>query len=373
MGDHALLSPSSSKQWLNCPPSARLGEDVKDETSVFAEEGTEAHALCEYKVQKALGRVVEDPRPGMRYLDSVMEECSDAYRDFIMQIVEEEKAKGLKPSVFIEERLDVTAYVPGCFGTGDCIIISGNTLRIIDFKYGVGVPVDSEGNTQMMIYGLGAWELYSLIYDIEKVEMTIYQPRIGNISTSVLDACVLVEWAEKYLSPIAEKAWKGEGELKPGDWCRFCKVKAQCRARAEENMKLARMEFRKANLLSDEELSEVLAQGEHLVSWVNDVRDYAMALALQGKNIPGWKLVAGRAVRKYTDEDAVIAAVKNAGYDPFESKLLGITAMTSRLGRKGFDEVLGGLVRKAPGKPTLVAESDRRPAIAISDFKDMEE
>ena len=368
MGSHALLSASSSKRWLNCPPSARLCAEVEDTTSEYAKEGTDAHTLCEYKVKTMLGIEMQDPTADLSYYDEEMERCANDYACYIMEGLEDIKAYCNDPLVLIEQRLDFSKYVPDGFGTGDCLIVADNTLYIIDFKYGKGVEVDSEDNPQMMCYAIGALELFDRLYDIENVCMIIFQPRIENISVSNMSVTELYNWAENTLKPIAQLAYEGKGEFKAGDHCQFCKIKATCRKRAEYNMELAKYDFEEPAELTDEEVSEILVKSGDLVSWISDVKEYALKQAIQGKNYPNLKLVEGRSNRKYLNEEEVAAAVTNAGYDPYEKKLLGITSMTNLLGRTKFNEVLGNLIYKPQGKPTLVLESDKRPAMQINDF-----
>ena len=373
MGSHALLSASSSKRWLNCPPSARLCAEVEDTTSEYAKEGTDAHTLCEYKVKKMLGIDMQDPTNSLSYYNEEMERCAEEYASYILEIIEEAKQYCKDPLVLIEQRLDFSRYVPDGFGTGDCLIIADKTLHIIDFKYGKGVEVDSEDNPQMMCYAVGALELFDNLYDIENVCMVIYQPRIENISVSSMNITELYNWAENTLKPIAELAYEGKGEFKAGDHCQFCKIKATCRKRAEYNMELAKYDFEEPAELTDEEVSEILIKSGDLVSWVSDVKEYALNQAIQGKNYPNLKLVEGRSNRKYLNEEEAAKAVIAAGYDPYEKKLLGITSMTSLLGKTKFNEVLGKLIYKPQGKPTLVLESDKRPAMQINDFIDERE
>lgn len=368
MGSHALLSASSSKRWLNCPPSARLCAEVEDTTSEYAKEGTEAHTLCEYKVKTMLGIEMQDPTADLSYYDEEMERCANDYACYIMEGLEDIKTYCNDPLVLIEQRLDFSKYVPDGFGTGDCLIVADNTLYIIDFKYGKGVEVDSEDNPQMMCYAIGALELFDRLYDIENVCMIIFQPRIENISVSNMSVTELYNWAENTLKPIAQLAYEGKGEFKAGDHCQFCKIKASCRKRAEYNMELAKYDFEEPAELTDEEISEILIKSGDLVSWVSDVKEYALNQAIQGKNYPNLKLVEGRSNRKYLNEEEAARAVIAAGYDPYEKKLLGITSMTSLLGKTKFMEVLGDLVYKPQGKPTLVLESDKRPAMQINDF-----
>lgn len=373
MGNHALLSASSSHRWLNCPPSARLCEGYDDKGSNFAAEGSDAHSLCEYKLRKALGMEAKDPTEDLTWYDAEMEESASGYAAFVMELVAEAKKTCSDPVVLIEQRLDYSKYVQSGFGTGDCVLIADGTLHIVDFKYGRGVLVEAEDNPQMKLYALGALEIFDCLYDIETVSMTIYQPRRANVSTFTLTRQELLDWAETVLVPTAELAYAGDGEYHCGEWCQFCKAKADCRERARANMELARYEFRQPPLLTDEEVEEILGKLDSLMDWASDIKDYALQAAISGKHWSGYKLVEGRANRRYTDENAVVAAVKAAGYDPYdEPKLLGVTAMTTLLGRKQFNDILGGLITKPQGKPTLVPESDKRPAMTtiLDDFKE---
>ena len=372
MAKHALLSPSSAHMWLNCPPSAKLSAQFEDAGSEYAQQGTDAHSLCQYKVEKALGREVKDPTEDLTFYDAEMEGCAEDYAAFVAETISKVKETCPDPVVLIEQRLDFSQYVPGGYGFGDCIIIADGTMHVIDFKYGLGVLVSAEANPQMMCYSLGALMLLDGLYDIDTVSMTIFQPRRDNVSTYTISREALLCWAEETLEPTAKLAADGKGEFKAGDHCRFCKAKAVCRKRAEYNLELAKYDFEMPATLDDVEIAAILTQVDELVSWAGDLKDYALQQALSGKHYDGFKVVAGRSTRKYTDEAAVAAAVEKAGYDPFERKLLGITAMTANLGRKKFDEILGSLVYKAEGKPALVAETDKRPAInlAADDFKE---
>lgn len=375
MGRHALLSASSSKRWLNCTPSARLEEQFgREDAGPYAEEGTAAHALAEHKVKKCLRR--RSKRPVSDYQCDEMEECTDGYASYVMEQVELAKQDCKDPVVLIEQRLDYSAYVPEGFGTGDLLIVADKTLTVIDLKYGKGVAVDAEWNPQMMLYGLGALELFDAIYDIDTVRMTIYQPRLGSVSTWEISVSDLMAWVETELKPKAQLAIHGEGEFHCGSWCRFCKAKNTCRARAEEYLRLAQMEFKAPALLSDEEIAEVLKVADELAKWSGDVYAFATDEAItHGKKWTGFKLVEGRSSRKYTDEEEVAEAAKAAGYtDIYKKSLVGITEMEKLMGKKKFAEVLGKLVYKPQGKITLVTESDKRQEIqtvtAEADFKE---
>lgn len=369
---HARLSPSASERWLRCTPSVAITEDMPESTSAYADEGTDAHALCQFKVETMLGHVIPDPRPALSYYDQEMEDCSDEYAAYIQETMEKLKESGKQPVVFTEIRLDMSKFIPECFGTCDCCIITDDVLHIVDLKYGKGVEVSADHNTQMMIYALGALEMFGSIYSTSEILMTIFQPRIGNVSTWNISVDNLISWADGYLKPRALLASRGEGEQVAGEHCRFCKAKGSCRARADLNMELAAYDFKEPPLLSNSEVGEILSRLDELTAWTNDIRGYAFSAISRGEEIHGWKLVEGRSNRKYTDEEKVAAAVQEAGLDPYEHSVKGITAMTSMLGKKKFNELLGALVIKPNGKPTLAPESDKRPAIEIDDFNDEE-
>lgn len=291
-----------------------------------------------------------------------------------MEQLTEAKTHCKDPQVLVEQRLDFSKWVPEGFGTGDCLIVADDVLHIIDFKYGLGVLVEAEDNPQMMCYSLGALDIYDGIYDITSVKMTIFQPRRENVSTFTIKKEDLLKWADDFLKPTAELAFNGEGEFKAGDHCTFCKAKATCRKRAEYNLELAKYDFEMPASLSETEIAAILPKIDDLTAWAADIKEYALQQALSGTEYPGFKVVEGRANRKYTDEKAVAFVVKDNGYDPYEKKLLGITAMTSLLGKKKFEELLGALITKPQGKPTLVPASDKRPALntAKDDFSEEE-
>lgn len=372
MAKHAFLSASASHRWINCPPSAKLCEEVKDESSPYAQEGTDCHELCAYLVEKALGRDVTDPTENLTYYNGEMQNCAEEYCSFVLEQYEKAKTYCCDPLVFIEQRLDFSRYVENGFGTGDCVIIADEVLQIIDYKHGLGVLVESEGNTQMMCYALGALEAFDDLYDVNRIEMTIFQPRRDNVSTWSITKDDLLKWAEEVLKPTAALAYEGKGEFKAGDHCQFCKVKATCRKRAEANLELAKYEFTEPAKLDEDEIAEILPRIDQLISWGNDLKDHALKMAQSGTHYEGFKLVEGRSIRKFSDEQSVAFKVMAEGYDPYEKKLLGITAMSTLLGKKKFDELLGDLVYKPPGKPALVPESDKRPALnnAADDFND---
>ena len=370
MAKHALLSASSAHRWLNCPPSARLTESYEDKGSDYAAQGTDAHALCEYRLKQLLGIAAQDPTENMTWYDEEMEGCANDYTSYIADLITEAKTHCKDPVVLIEQRLDYSRYVESGYGTGDCLVIADDTLNVIDLKYGKGVEVEAAQNPQMMLYALGALELFDDLYDINAVTMTIFQPRRANVSIWTITKSDLYQWAENTLRPAAELAFKGEGKYHSGDWCQFCKAKHECRARADEQMALMRYDLKMPPLLTDEDVEDILGRVDQLVSWAEDIKEYALQSALSGKQWLGWKLVEGRSNRRYVDETAVADAVTAVGLDPFEHKLRGVTSMTSLLGRKRFDEMLGSLIEKPQGKPTLAPENDKRPAMNTNDFKD---
>ena len=377
MPKHAYLSASASHRWLACPPSAKLCANILDQASEYAQQGTDCHELCAYLVEKALGRDVIDPTENLTYYDAEMQNCAEEYRNYVLEQIEAAKEFCKDPQVMIEQRLDFSRWVENGFGTGDCVIVADEVLQIIDYKHGLGILVsagDDEhgGNSQMMCYALGALEVFGDIYDINQIKMTIFQPRRDNISTYTISKKNLLKWADEVLAPTAQLAYVGKGKFNAGDHCTFCKVKATCRKRAEYNLELAKYDFEMPATLDDTEIAAILEKVDEMISWGNDIKDYALQQAQSGVHFEGWKIVEGRSNRKYTDENAVADTVKDAGFDPYEKKLLGITAMSTLLGKKKFEELLGGLIYKPPGKPTLVPESDKRPAMntAKDDFKE---
>ncbi|MDD4291034.1 MAG: DUF2800 domain-containing protein [Clostridia bacterium] len=362
---HAVLSASSSHRWLNCNPSARLELEFEDRGTSAASEGTAAHALCEHKLKRRLK--LRSDRPTSSWDSDEMEGYTDDYADFVMEQVIKERRRDADTQVLIEQRLDFSCFVPDGFGTGDCIIVSKGRLHIIDFKYGQGVLVEAEDNPQMKLYALGAIRQFGEQYEIKKVKMTIFQPRRENVSTWETTAAKLKRWAEKDLKPKAEKAYKGEGHYCPGEWCLFCKAAVKCRARAEEKLRIAQGEFKLPPLLTDGEIESVLAKLADIKKWAEEIQEYALAQALGGKEWAGFKLVEGRSVRKYADEEEVAKAAKSAGYkDIYKQSLITITEMEKLMGKTDFNKVLGGLIVKPQGKPTLVPDTDKRPAISVS-------
>ena len=369
---HARFSPSSAERLIHCPPSLVLGEECgpEDNSTEYTAEGTEAHTLCEYLLKSALGEKVKDPRPGLKYYSAEMEECANGYKDEVLSIYEQLRLSDPETLISVEQRVGFTEYVKDAFGTSDCIMLGNGHMYVIDYKHGKGVPVsaegeDGKGNAQLKCYGLGAYLAFSPLYEIEEITLVVYQPRISNYSEYTLSPEELLKWAELELKPAAEQALRGEGEYACGSWCRFCKAKAVCRKRAEENLALAKYDFAPPANLEEDEINEILGKLEELKSWAEDIKEYAMQKALSGYVWADWKLVEGRSNRVFTDEEEAARVFEEAGYDPYEKRLKSLTAMETAMGKKRFREVMGGLVMKPQGKPTLVARSDKREEITM--------
>ena len=375
MAKHAFLAASASERWLHCPPSAKLCAQEDDQGSEYARQGSDAHALCEHLLLKALGRETRDPTEDLTYYDAEMQEAAEAYAAFVMEQVAEAKTVCHDPLICVEQTVDFSKWVQHGFGTADALIVADDTLYITDMKYGVGCLVtadgeDGTGNSQLKCYALGAIDTFGDLYDINRIRLSIFQPRRDNVDTFELTKADLLQWADDVLAPIAKLAYEGQGEFEAGNHCQFCRAKATCRKRAEYAMELAKYEFADAPTLDENEIAEILPQIDTLVSWAEDIKSYALNQALSGVRYPGFKLVAGRSNRKYADEAAVARVVSEAGYDPYDKKLVGITEMTKRLGKKRFEELLNGLLIKPEGKPVLVPATDTRPELnnAKNDF-----
>ncbi|WP_026478207.1 DUF2800 domain-containing protein [Alkaliphilus transvaalensis] len=375
MGAHARFSPSAAHRRLNCPPSLVLEEQFQDEESAYAAEGSAGHALAEHLIKKHLK--IRSKRPVSDYYSDDLLEAVDEYVSYVIGEIEQAKRECKDPIFSVEQRVDASEYVDECFGTADMVIVTDKVAHIIDLKLGKGVAVFAEDNPQLMIYGLGILSMAELLYDVEIVRMTIFQPRINNLSTWDIAPDELKNWGEAILKPRGAMALMGSGEFKSGNWCRFCKARNQCRTRAEQFLELAKMEFKAPALLSEEEIAEVLKVSEELSKWASDVYAYAQEQAIvHGKEWSGFKLVEGRSNRKYSSEEEVAEAAMTAGYkDIYKSSLVSITEMERLMGKKEFNKILGHLVYKPQGKITLVPESDKRNAInnttAAAEFQEV--
>ncbi len=368
---HALLSASGADRWIHCPPSARLTADMPEGVSEYAEEGTLAHAIGELRLRKQYTNPMGPQKyakemkklQASKYYKPEMDKAVDEYFDLVKQIcLSYEKT----PHVAIELRLDLSDYVPESFGTGDCVIVGGNTLHIVDYKHGQGVPVSAEWNPQLMLYGLGALKQYEMFYPIERVILHICQPRIGNISEYEIGVITLKGWSEQ-LKPVAQQAFKGEGEFASGEWCRFCKAKAQCRARAEHHLSVEDdFKMTPPALLTNAEIGEALKRSQFLAKWVTDLEEFALRECLNGGEVPGWKAVEGRSNRAFTNVEDAFKAVIASGTDEavlYTREPITLTAVENLLGKKSFAETLADYIIKPPGKPTLAPETDKRQAI----------
>lgn len=372
-GEHAKLSPSSAHRWLVCTPSAALEAKYPDQGSEYASEGTLAHSLAELETRRLLGQMTHDEHYARhhkitqdRQYTQEMQEAADAYAQLVSARLKLRKKKCADAIVDLEQRLDLSAVVPESFGTGDCIIVAEPVLEIIDLKYGKGVKVDAQDNPQLMLYALGALALYDGLYDIKKVVMHIFQPRLSSEpSTAEMTAAALRKWAKQVVAPKAALAFNGEGEYQPDpEACRFCRARGDCRARANQFLELWD-ENPTPGLLSRGEQGAILAKAKDMKKWLSDLETAVTGALIGGEAVPGWKMVEGRSVRKITDPDKVIAAFTAAGYDPallYERKLISLTQMEKDFGKKAVNETIGSLIEKPKGAPTLAPESDKRPA-----------
>lgn len=380
MRAHAILSASGAHRWLNCPPSARLEQKFPDRAGASAEEGTFAHKWAEMALAEHFGKIasgdykafVKKARKSQWYSQS-LSDYADEYINMVIDKVEDCDGK-----LMLEQRLDFSQWVPQGFGSGDAVIIGRNRIEVCDLKFGKSVPVVAEDNPQLRLYGLGAYSIARMLgIDVEEVQMTICQPRNGGISTEILSVSKLLKWGDA-IKPIAQQAMAGLGEPQPGEWCRFCKAVPRCRKLAEHNL-MCEDSFDDPALMEDEELARLLAKADMVKSYVTKLKDYAYAEALNGREWPGWKLVEGRANRKYRNEETIAIILNKNGYADsqiFKPKaLIGLTDMQKLLGRKNFDALLGDEVIRPEGAPVLVPESDKRPAIneAESYFEDLDE
>ena len=362
---HALLGASSSARWLVCTPSARLEAMFPDEQSPYAAEGTVAHDLAEAILRHKLeGKKA----PKLDDYSAEMIEAVNRYVDICEEKVNEARARSSDAEAMIEARLDFSRWVPEGFGTGDMVIVADGILEVIDLKYGKGVPVSAVENTQMRLYALGAYDVNEFLYDVKTVRMTIVQPRLDSVSTDEMSLEELLDWGED-IKPIAQRAWDGIGECTPCDYCNFCKARHTCRALADTCLDTFYKNGGKLNqLLTDSEVSDILGMKDLITKWIKGVYDFAYEKALSGeKQWPGYKLVEGTSRRTITDPEAAAKTLLDNGYKEEEifkpRELEGITNLQKVLGKKGVTEYLEAYIEKPEGKPTLVPESDKRPAI----------
>lgn len=373
---HALLSASSAHRWLNCPPSAVAAEAYANEDTEYTREGTLAHEVAELVARSGKDLTLDELREKLGKAVTVeMQACAFAYRDYIQELTKSPDAV-----VLLEQRVDFSPWVPEGFGTCDCIIIQGDTLTVIDYKYGVGVPVSAVDNPQMKLYALGALNDFGIAYDVEHVEMHIFQPRIDNISDDRLTVDELMAWAEKTVKPVAAKAVKGKGDYAAGSWCKFCPHAGRCRALSKTCTEYVTTHgYRVAvPILAPHETAEVLQMEPMIALWLKRVKAQALTTLLDGGEIPGWKVVEGKlGNRKWTDELQVLDALTQAGYrqeDVTETKLLSPAAMDKSIGKKRVVELLDSMIDRSPGAPTVVPASDKRPPLdrlaeAAKDFE----
>lgn len=382
MRSHAILSPSAAHRWLNCTAAPRLEENIEDKGSVFAEEGTLAHAYCARHLKTFLGLpTAEEDEEIERFFDTYhtgeMDEYTDTYRTVVLEKFNAARQATKDALLLVEVKLDFTKYIPDGFGTADAVIIADGCLEIIDFKYGKGVKVSSVENPQMMIYALGAYEAYSFEYNIDRLRMTIVQPRIDNLSEYELPVAKLLDWATEELVPKAREAYGGKGQLNPGEWCQFCKVKHQCKALADVGLKTFGQHPEPALISKHDMETVILPRLAAIKTWIAGVEEYALQQALSGVEYKGYKLVEGRSIRKITDQEAVMKALEEMQFaeDAYMKprELRTITDLEKLIGKKRFNEVCGQWIDKPQGKPTLVPDSDKRPAFntAADDFKDI--
>ena len=368
---HARLNPSGAERWIHCPGSIRLSEQCPPAgSSEYADEGTKAHAIAEAKLRQVIGeitpkeleKIIKKHQP-----DGEMDEATDFYRDEVVEIL---AGAGPDAELMVEQRFSLNRWAPESFGTSDAVVIGGNKIEVIDLKYGKGVKVSAKENPQLRLYGAGAANLFEGMYDFDTVRMTIIQPRLDHISTEELPLSELMEWMKDVVKPAARDAYDGTGETAAGEWCRWCPAKAVCRKRAEANLELAKMDFKDPDLLSPEEIGEVLSKAEELSKWSSDVQAYALEQALAGEHFEGWKLVEGRSNRTITDPIEAAKKLMAAGFDEailYKHELYGITQLEKNCGKKKLTEVIGDLIEKPQGKPVLVPASDKRDELNTAD------
>ena len=397
---HAILSPSAAHRWLHCTPAPRVEAEFPETTSEYAEEGRLAHSVCELAAKKKFtvmnNRTYNSRLKKLKADPKWDDEMLSTAATYVEHLTEHAMRFEHAPYVALEVQVDITDYAPEAFGTCDCVMIGGDELIITDYKHGKGVPVSAQDNPQMMLYALGALKLYRPIYGdmIRRVSTYIDQPRLGSYDGASMTVEELLAWGES-IKPKAAAAFMGTGEFAPGEWCRFCRAKAKCRARANQNTALEDFKdciplgrsipmqaeydatgFKPSNCLTDEEIGALLVRAEGLVAWYNDLKEYALAACLNGKTIPGWKAVEGRSTRAWTDQDAALDALMAGGVEEaiiYDRVPKTLAQLEKVIGKQRFGELVGGMIIKSPSKPALAAESDKRPAYngAAADFSEV--
>lgn len=397
---HAILSPSAAHRWLHCTPAPRVEAEFPETTSEYAEEGRLAHSVCELAAKKKFtvmnNRAYNSRLKKLKADPKWDDEMLSTAATYVEHLTEHAMRFEHAPYVALEVQVDITDYAPEAFGTCDCIMIDGDELIITDYKHGKGVPVSAQDNPQMLLYALGALKLYRPIYGdmIRRVSTYIDQPRLDSYDGASMTVEELLAWGES-IKPKAAAAFMGTGEFAPGEWCRFCRAKAKCRARANQNTALEDFKdciplgrsipmqteydatgFKPSNCLTDEEIGALLVRAEGLVAWYNDLKEYALVACLNGKTIPGWKAVEGRSTRAWTDQDAALEALMAGGVEEaiiYDRVPKTLAQLEKVIGKQRFGELVGGMITKSPGKPALAAESDKRPAYngAAADFSEV--
>lgn len=397
---HAILSPSAAHRWLHCTPAPRVEAEFPETTSEYAEEGRLAHSVCELAAKKKFtvmnNRTYNSRLKKLKADPKWDDEMLSTAATYVEHLTEHAMRFEHAPYVALEVQVDITDYAPEAFGTCDCVMIGGDELIITDYKHGKGVPVSAQDNPQMLLYALGALKLYRPIYGdmIRRVSAYIDQPRLGSYDGASMTVEELLAWGES-IKPKAAAAFMGTGEFAPGEWCRFCRAKAKCRARANQNTALEDFKdciplgrsipmqaeydatgFKPSNCLTDEEIGALLVRAEGLVAWYNDLKEYTLAACLNGKTIPGWKAVEGRSTRAWTDQDAALEALMAGGVEEaiiYDRVPKTLAQLEKVIGKQRFGELVGGMITKSPGKPALAAESDKRPAYngAAADFSEV--
>lgn len=380
MGGHALLSASASNIWMNCHPSAQYGLQFPEPKGTpHSEEGTFAHAVAEAEIAAYLGLETKPlPTELMRYDSPELRAHVAVYVRYAIELIVKVRRSDPDAIVLLERRVNYSRWVQEGYGTCDLVIVIRGIVYVVDLKFGRGLRVEANTNSQLRLYGAGAVEMFAHLYDITEVVMTIVQPRLGHIDTEVLSKQALYDWMEQVVAPAAALAWNGQGEFVPGEHCRWCKGKAVCAARAQKNLDLARLDFAPPQTLDETAIAHVLEQASQLYAWVRDVESYALNQALQGRHFAGYKLVAGRYTRKISDTSKAAAALLSAGIDAgvvyAPRELNSLTALETAVGKKKFAHILGDLIAQSPGKPVLVPVEDKRPeftpvANAAADFE----